>query len=235
MWFVTGTDTGVGKTTVTRALAAALHKRGLRVGVCKPAEPGCARTANGELVPADAVLLREAAGSEQELDEVCPYRFEEPLAPAVAAERSGQRIEVTRLAGTIGAIAERHDVVLVEGAGGWLVPLASHLTFADLATKLGWPVVLVAANRLGALNHALLTVENLRMRGVELAGYIWNQPAALDDVAVQTNPGVLQAWLGEPLGQVPYLGGEPRSAAELAEVAEAHIDLAALLASWRQR
>lgn len=235
MWFITGTDTGVGKTTVARAVAAALRKRGLRVGVCKPVETGCSRGADGELLPADALLLREAAGSEQDLAEVCPYRFTEPLAPAVAAKRSGEQIDVVALARRIEAMGERHDVIVVEGAGGWLVPLAPHVTFADLAARLRLSVLLVVANRLGALNHALLTAENIRMRGVEFAGYVWNRVSASDDLAVQTNPAVLAAWLGEALGDIPYLGPEPRSASEWARVAEERMDWAALLASCRRR
>jgi dethiobiotin synthetase len=220
MWFVTGTDTGVGKTTVTRALVAAFRQRGVRVGVCKPVETGCARAPDGELVPADATLLREAAGNEQPLEEVCPLRFAEPLAPAAAARRAGRPVDFARLCETIRGIQARYEVVFVEGAGGWLVPIAPHLTFADLAAELRLPVLLVVANRLGALNHALLTVENIRMRNLRFAGYVWNRVSPADDVAVQTNPQSLAEWLGKPLGEFPYLGGEIPHSAELARIAE---------------
>ncbi len=234
MWFITGTDTGVGKTTVSRALAAALRRRGLRVGVCKPVETGCTAGADGKLVPSDARLLLEAAESGQDLEEVCPLRFAEPLAPAVAAQRAGGRVDFRRLCEIVRSVQARHEVALVEGAGGWVVPLDRWLTFADLASEFRWPVLVIVANRLGALNHALLTVENIRMRGLPLAGYVWNRVSEHEDVALQTNPQVLTEWLGEPLGEFPFLGEKVLDVDELARVAEQALDLDALLSTTRR-
>ena len=202
--FVTGTDTGVGKTAVSCLLAAGLRHRGLNVGVFKPAETGCAVGPDGNLIPADAVLLRTYAGGGQLIDDVCPYRLPEPLAPAVAAQRAGVHIDFPSLCERIQSAAKQHDVVLVEGAGGWLVPLTSQLLFADLAVALQAKVLVVVANRLGALNHALLTAQNVRMHGAFLSGIVWNHPAPGADVAQTTNLEVLRTWLGEPLGNVPH-------------------------------
>lgn len=226
---ITGTDTGVGKTAVTCLLAAALRDRGLRVGVVKPVETGCAIGPAGRLYPADAALLRSYSGTRQSLDEVCPYALPDPLAPAVAAARAGTWIDFQYLCEHIRAVAEGHDVTLVEGAGGWLVPFTPHLTFADLVVALRAELVLVVANRLGALNHALLTVENARMRGVGVAGYVWNHPVPPLDIAQETNAEALRTWVGEPLGTVPHLAEglpTPEIAASLAQQA---IDLQKLL------
>lgn len=233
--FVTGTDTGVGKTTVSGLLAAGFRSRGLEVGVFKPAETGCPTSADGRLVPSDAVWLKELAGSAQSIEEICPYSFAEPLAPAVAAERSGQTIDFRWLCSHILTCATDYDVSLIEGAGGWLVPLTRHLTFADLAVALGSTVVVVVANRLGALNHALLTVQNIRMHGARWGGYIWNQPAPVTELAQATNADALRAWLGEPLGTIPHTPVESLSAPEqAARIAREVLDLDRLLAFWER-
>lgn len=229
--FVTGTDTGVGKTTVSAMLAAALSARGVRVAVFKPAETGCSQGDGSALVPADAVRLREFAGSSQALEEVCPYVFSEPLAPAVAAERAGRTIDFRWLSGHMRTRAQGYDLVLVEGAGGWLVPLTSQLTFADLALALDAHVLLVVANRLGALNHALLTAQNVRMHGSRWLGYVWNHPLPAEDVAQATNIDALRGWLGEPLGAVPHCARELTSRDTAARLAEESIDLKRLLDS----
>lgn len=218
--FVTGTDTGVGKTTVTGLLAAGLRSRGLQVGVFKPAETGCNLGPDGKLLAADALRLRTLAGSTQPAEEVCPYAFAEPLAPAIAARRTGRAIDFRWLCTHIQSHAQRYDLAFVEGAGGWLVPLAPQLTFADLALALGADVLVVVANRLGALNHALLTVQHVRMCALRCVGYVWNHPAPVTDIAQTTNPEALQEWLGSALGSVPYLAGsldEPDTAGRAAE------------------
>ncbi|GBD25355.1 ATP-dependent dethiobiotin synthetase BioD 1 [bacterium HR30] len=218
--FVTGTDTGVGKTTVSGLLAAGLAAQGLRVAVFKPVETGCMPGEDGKLIPADAVRLKTLARSSQAIEDVCPYAFAEPLAPAVAAERSGRSIDFRELCQHIGRSMTGYDVALVEGAGGWLVPLTPHLTFADLAVALRGTVVVVVANRLGALNHALLTAQNIRMHGARWGGYIWNHPTPPGDVAQTTNIDALRPWLGDALSTVPHLPSEalsdPSSAARLA-------------------
>ncbi|GIW44242.1 MAG: ATP-dependent dethiobiotin synthetase BioD [Candidatus Binatia bacterium] len=218
--FVTGTDTGVGKTTVTGLLAAGLRSRGLRIAVFKPAETGCSPGPDGSLLPADAARLRRLAGTPQPIEDVCPYTFREPLAPAVAARREGRSIDFRWLCAQIRSRADQYDLTLVEGAGGWLVPLAQQLTFADLAMALGAEALVIVANRLGALNHALLTVQHVRMCGLRCAGYVWNHPAPITEVAQTTNPEALREWLGPALGSVPYLRDgwdAPDAAARIAE------------------
>ncbi|HXF75466.1 MAG TPA: dethiobiotin synthase, partial [Methylomirabilota bacterium] len=120
--FITGTDTGVGKTFFTAALAAYGRELGYRVGVMKPAETGCEEK-NGELVPADALLLKQASACAEAMEKICPYRFREPLAPSIAAERAGVKIEIDPLLKAYGEISAAHDLTLVEGAGGLMVPL----------------------------------------------------------------------------------------------------------------
>ncbi len=232
--FVTGTDTEVGKTTVSGLLAAGLHARGLRVAVFKPVETGCPAAEGGELTPLDALRLRTLARSSQALEEVCPYTFAEPLAPAVAAERSGRSIDFRWLCDHIRKSLTDHDLALIEGAGGWLVPLTPRLTFADLALALGSTVVVVVANQLGALNHALLTVQNIRMHGARWGGYIWNHPTPPTDIAQETNPIALRSWLGEALSSIPHLPDETHSKPEnAAHVAREVIDFERFLEAIR--
>lgn len=184
--FVTGTDTGVGKTFVTVGLARLLSDQGLRVGVMKPIETGCTR--NGDtLIPSDASLLRSAAGANQDLPSVCPYRFEAPLAPDVAARQSGSTINPEVICDQFRRVARTHDVVLVEGAGGLLVPIWERYTMADLASQLGLPLLVVAASRLGAVNHTLLTLELAKLRGLRVVAYVLNQLTPKTDGAMETN------------------------------------------------
>ncbi len=170
--FVTGTDTGAGKTYVSRALIAGWRRRGLKVGVMKPCETGCR---GADLIPEDARLLLEASGSDLTLDEVCPYRFAFPMAPAEAAALEGSRISFERLSRVYTAIAARHDVTLVEGAGGLIVPLEGRRTTADLIAHLNLPLLIVARIGLGTINHTGLTVEAARSRGLDLLGVIFTR------------------------------------------------------------
>jgi dethiobiotin synthetase len=239
---VTGTDTGVGKTLVTAALAAALAARGLRVGVAKPVETGCARVA-GALYPEDAAALAAAATTSEPLDVVCPYRFADPLAPILAAARAQTTIDVAALVRTLGARAAAVDVLLIEGAGGALVPLTSTTTYADLARALDAPVLLVVGSRLGAINHALLSLEILAARGLHVAGYVVNRMAPDGDPAVETNMALLRSLTAaRSFGEFPRVsdavetlralrrGGSDAALARtrLAALARAHLDLDAL-------
>ncbi|HXG50278.1 MAG TPA: dethiobiotin synthase [candidate division Zixibacteria bacterium] len=198
--FITGTDTGVGKTFFACGLAASLRGRGYRVGVMKPAETGCAR-ADGSLLPDDAARLKAASGCELPLEVVCPYALREPLAPSLAAERDGVRIEIDRIVRSYREIRAAHDVTLVEGAGGLMVPLLPAYTFADLAALLELPVIVVAANRLGAINHLLLTLEHASCKGLRVLGYVLNRSAADASLAAETNREALST-----LTAVPCLG-----------------------------
>ena len=176
---VVGTDTGVGKTRVAAAMVRALAAGGQRVGVMKPVATGATRLAEGWQCD-DARQLIAAAGGEIPLERVTPLLFEEPLAPVVAARRAGQALsqeQVERaLFETIAWWEGRAEVMVVEGIGGLLCPLAEGTTVADLAIALDYPLVVVARHGLGTLNHTLLTVEAARSRSLRIAGLVLNSP-----------------------------------------------------------
>jgi len=216
--FITGTDTGVGKTLVACGFAALFRENGLSVGVMKPAETGCVEK-DGELVPEDAVRLKEAARSAEPLENICPYRLVDALAPSVAAERVGVKIDVGRIQRVYDEIASRNDITIVEGAGGLLVPLLSHYTYADLAKLLKIPVIVVAANRLGAINHLSLTLESAAAHGLRVAGYVWNHLERQPSLAAETNPDALRFLTSIPcLGEIPYIEGGAFDRASLAKL-----------------
>jgi dethiobiotin synthetase len=168
--FVTGTDTGVGKTRVAVALIHALRAQGLRVAAMKPVSAG---NAPGELNE-DVTALLAAVNVAADLRDVNPYAFEPAIAPHIAAVQAGVRIELDVIAAAYARLAAAADVVVVEGAGGWRVPLNDTEDMADLAQRLGLPVVLVVGLRLGCLNHALLTAESIAGRGLPWAGWVGN-------------------------------------------------------------
>ncbi len=170
--FVTGTDTGVGKTFVTAALAARSTARGWRVAAVKPAESGCEVGPSG-LIAADADIIAEAAGGWQDAASRCLYRLRAAVAPGVAARREGITIDLDECVGFVKAIAAHAELVLVEGAGGWRVPLdGGDQTIADLARRLGLPVVIVARAGLGTINHAVLTAEAVAHDDCELGAVV---------------------------------------------------------------
>ena len=227
-FFVTGTDTGIGKTTVSSAIAAGLAARGLRVGVAKPLETGCEPLPDGALFAADAARLKFFSGCAADPDAICPFRFREPLAPAVAARRSDRTIDLARIAEAIGDLARSHDVTIVEGAGGLLVPVAPGVTFAELAREWRLPVLIVVGNRLGALNHAQLTVRAVQEMDLAYLGYVVSSLAPVEDVAALTNREVLAEIIGPSLGVLPWLGEireSPADRARLAAAAEASLAL----------
>jgi dethiobiotin synthetase len=198
--FVTGTDTGVGKTRVAVALIHALRARGLRVAAMKPVAAG---HGPGELNE-DVTALMQAANVAAELRDVNPYAFANPIAPHIAAGQAGVRIELDVIAAAFSRLAAAADVVVVEGAGGWRVPLNDRDDMADLAQRLGLPVVLVVGMRLGCLSHALLTAESIANRQLPWAGWVANHvdPA----MACQAeNVAALRARLPGPcLGEQPF-------------------------------
>lgn len=209
---ITGTDTGVGKTVVTCALVAALRRAGLTVAVMKPVETGVAPA--GDRDPAnDAARLHRAAGERDAIDDVNPIRFAEPLAPWVAAERARSPIDVRRLDDARARLERGRDALLVEGAGGLLVPFTDALSFADLVGRWSLDLVVVAANRLGVLNHALLTVREATRRGLVVRAVVLVAPEA-EDVATRTNADALGALLGAvPLVRFPRLPSDADDAA----------------------
>jgi dethiobiotin synthetase len=199
--FVTGTDTGVGKTEVACALLSGARAAGLDVGAMKPAESGLAP---GQ--PSDAERLRQSAGGGDPLELVCPYRFAPPLAPGVAARLAGVEISMARLLEAARTLASRHAALLVEGAGGLLVPLTPTQTYADLAVALGLPVLVVARAGLGTVNHTALTLEALRARGLAVAGVVLNRTGPDDDPSVPYNAAEIERLTGAPvLASLPHL------------------------------
>ncbi|KPK40655.1 MAG: hypothetical protein AMJ69_01510 [Gammaproteobacteria bacterium SG8_47] len=201
--FVTGTDTGVGKTRVALELMAAASTRFARVVGFKPIASGARQTAQG-LRNDDALALWSASTVEVDYAEVNPYVFEAAIAPHLAAARAGVSIELTHIADVYDTIARRADYVVVEGAGGWLVPLSASTDMADVAATLHLPVVLVVAMRLGCLNHALLSVEAIAQRRQRFAGWIANciEP---DMPLLQHNIDTLKARIDAPLlGVLPH-------------------------------
>lgn len=171
--FVTGTDTGVGKTIVAAGIARYLHDRGIRVGVLKPVTSG-ALEADGRLVSEDAELLRWAARSTAPAGDTAPYVLREPLAPSEAARRDGLIIRYERIREAFDRLEGNHDFLIVEGAGGLLVPLADDLLVADLAKHLELPLLIVARPDLGTVNHTLMTCECARSRGIGVLGIVIN-------------------------------------------------------------
>ena len=163
-FFVTGTDTNAGKTTVSSAILLAAKNAGLRSVGYKPIESGCAR---GEFGP-DTIALAKAAGTEPH----CSYSFAAPVAPAHAAAQESRDIDLRVILSTASELAGKSELLLVEGAGGFLVPLSTDITIADLAIDLALPVIVVANNRLGAINHSLLTIEAIRQRGLKIVCFV---------------------------------------------------------------
>jgi dethiobiotin synthetase len=199
--FVTATDTGVGKTEVACALLRDARGRGIDAVGMKPAQSGAVP---GE--PTDAERLVEAAGGVEPLAATCPYSFAAPLAPAVAARLEGRTISLGRIVAAARELAARRDAVLVEGAGGLLVPLTERETYADLAVALALPVVVVARAGLGTVNHTALTVEALRRRGLEVRAIVLNRVARDDDPSVPHNAAEIARLTGvAPVATVPFI------------------------------
>jgi dethiobiotin synthetase len=207
--FITGTDTGVGKTYVACLIARRLIAQGVRVGVYKPAASGCAAQ-NGPLVSDDAVALWEAAGKPGELHDVCPQRFRAPVAPHLAARAEGKEIDASLLRTGLSAWRDRCELVLVEGAGGLMSPLSDDDYVADLAYEFGYPLVIVAPNVLGVINQTLQTLITAAafVDGLPVAGIVLNNVRlAEDDPSVATNLAELEKRCGPPvLAQVACNG-----------------------------
>lgn len=223
-WFVTGTDTGVGKTYVAAMLLRGLAARGLRAAGFKPVATGCRATPEG-LRSGDAEILRAASNVRFDYAESNTHAFELPIAPHLAARQLGVRLDARDLAARCRAFVGRCDAVIVEGIGGWLVPLNDTESVADLARLLGLPVVVVVGLKLGCINHALLTFRAVREAGLPLAGWVANEvvpeTAEIEGV-IETIKRRVEAPL---LGRVPYAPAQSISRLE------SLLDLSGLLSS----
>jgi len=205
--FITGTDTNVGKTYVGALIARKLKTAGHGVGVYKPVASGCRREGD-RLISDDALLLWRAAGEPGEFDRVCPQCFEAPLAPHLAARAEGKEIDRKLLREGLNYWRAFSDIVLVEGAGGLLSPLGDDDYVADLASDFGFPLVVVARNALGTINHTLLTLHAAQTlhNGLKVAGIILNHPTPPgDDPSIQSNRQELASCSTVPvLAEVPW-------------------------------
>lgn len=228
--FITGTDTGVGKTIVTAAVAAAFTAHGVNAGIMKPITAGGAGSRTGL---SDPDWLVSAMGVTDPPDLISPYRFRTAAAPLIAAARDGLAIEPARIIGALQALASRHDCVVVEGIGGVLVPITADFFVADLAGQMGLPVLVVARTGLGSINHTLLTLECLRSRGVTMCGLIFNHPsptpAGTDES--DTVPTILRLSGLRSFGELPYCEGLPAAWTQHRDTLVARLDAQGLLAA----
>ena len=221
--FVTGTDTGVGKTLISRALLQKLRAGGHRAAGFKPVASGAARSGQG-LRNDDALVLRAASSPGLHYEEVNPWCFEPAIAPHLAAREAGVEIGLADLDAAHQRLALRHERVVVEGAGGWLVPLNAQHSYADWVGAQGWPVILVVAMRLGCINHALLSAEAIRRR-TRLLGWVANVLPPVQE-RLRDNIDTLRAQLDAPLLATVPAGA---TVAEIADLLDwPAIDLPAL-------
>lgn len=206
--FVTGTDTGVGKTFVACAIVRSLKKADIDVGVMKPIESGLPKSG----VPQDANKLMQAAACRDDLNLVCPFRLKAPMAPVLSAEKEDIRIDMRVVRGAFKRLMNKHELVVVEGAGGLLSPIWTGKTNASLIQAIDAPVILVAANRLGTINHILLTVEALEKRGIPPMAIILNDVnEGPKGPAQKTNFGLISELL--PWGKIIKMShGDPSEA-----------------------
>ncbi|AMO54785.1 dethiobiotin synthase [Endozoicomonas montiporae] len=204
-YFVTGTDTDAGKTVVSCGLLEAARQKQLQTIALKPISAGCESTPEG-LRNGDAVKLMEAMTIKLPYAQVNPVAFEPPIAPHIAAEEEGRRITVDRLSGICrGALMRQHDLSLIEGAGGWRVPLNNREMLSELAVEMNTPVILVVGMKLGCLSHALLSVESILRDGLTLAGWVANRIDP-DMNHFEENVQTLKDSIPAPcLGVIPWL------------------------------
>lgn len=201
--FITGTDTGVGKTHVGAWLARSLVAAGQDVGVMKPLVSGM-REANAGWVADDTVRLMRAAGVRDSIELVSPYRFKAPLAPADAARLEGVKVRLPTILKAYAALSSAHDTMIVEGAGGLLSPLGAGLTSADLILETRLPALLVVAVRLGAINHTALTLEALARRNIPLAGIVANHRGKADAAVSRSTVSAIRSLCGsQPFVELP--------------------------------
>ncbi len=224
-FFIAGTDTDAGKTTVAAGLLEAANRSGLSTLGMKPVAAGCEHTEQG-LRNADALSLQQAMSLSLPYEQINPVALEPAIAPHIAADQAGRRLTVAQLAGFCrGLLMQSADLALIEGAGGWRVPLNRRETLADLAVELQLPVILVVGLKLGCINHALLTAEAIARDGLALAGWVANTVDG-DMQAFEANLATLRQRLPAPcLGVVPHLA--PPSAAAVAP----HLTLNSVISS----
>ncbi|WP_423807174.1 dethiobiotin synthase [Photobacterium damselae] len=219
-FFVTGTDTEVGKTVATRAILHAAGHADIKMSGYKPVASGSSRTEGG-LRNSDALYIQEASVVELSYQEVNPYAFEEPVSPHLAAEREKRTIEFEVLTQGLDNLKQKSDVVLVEGAGGWRVPVAREQFLSQWVQQQKMPVILVVGVKLGCLSHAMLTAEAIERDGLEVVGWIANRINPGEENYAE-NIQMLEAQLpGKKLGEIPYMPGiKKRNLAQYIDLSE---------------
>jgi dethiobiotin synthetase len=209
--FIAGTDTGVGKTILAAGLVRLSRHKGLRGLAVKPVETGCS-IQSGELYPEDGVFLTEASENDLSLDECVPFRFSVPASPARAAAMEGTRLCLIDMVEHVCAVSDRADFIIVEGAGGLLVPIQDNLMMIDFIERLGYPTLLVGRTRLGTINHILLSVQALTQRGLEIAGIVLSFTECRCGVEEEFTPGDVASLVEEtPVIALRHLEPEIRS------------------------
>ena len=204
-YFITGTDTGVGKTLVAGGLAALYKNKGLNVGVMKPVATGC-KLVNNRLVSDDAIFLKLSAEVEDEYELINPVSLEQPLAPTVAARLSNTKIDTDKINTAYDTLCERHEYMIVEGIGGLLVPIDEYYFVVDMAEEMELPLIVVCRPTLGTINHTLLTVSYARQHGLEVKGIIVNESTENCDAVVKnTNTEEIKRLTDLPIiGTIPF-------------------------------
>lgn len=223
-FFITGTDTGIGKTFIACALMVALQQRGMVVAPMKPVAAGTIDV-NGVPMNEDVALAMEISGQRFPSHAVNPYCFREAIAPHIAAQHENIDVDLSVICIAYRELAARADVVLVEGAGGFLVPLSESDSMALIPSALKLSVILVVGMRLGCINHALLTAEAIRSRGLTLAGWIANTPGETMN-AYAENLSTLQRLMGAPLlGELPHIHSDNTLHAARIAASQLHTEL----------
>jgi dethiobiotin synthetase len=230
--FIAGTDTEVGKTLIAAGLTVTLQDQGIDVGVMKPLESG-APSFESAPIPRDAFYLKEIADIQDDLGLINPYCFQAPLAPGVAAEREGVEVDLKRIKGAYEELKGSHQFMVVEGAGGLLVPIARGTLLPELIKLLDLPLLVVARSSLGTINHTLLTLAYCRQEGLDVVGTVINKSTPDADPAEDTNPQYITQFSRTPVwGSFPYLrdcAGVKGNRAFLAQLFTQHIDMEGLL------
>lgn len=205
---VTGTDTDVGKTYVSTLIAKQLVLQQHRIGVYKPVCSGAViGPAGGEPFWNDIESLHDAIGRRFPKEWICPQKFKAALAPPVAAQLEGRTVDAGLLSSGVQKWKDEVDGIIVEGVGGWQCPISENLTLADFAQLIGFPVLIVAAQKLGMINHTLLTIESVRASGLHVAGLVLNQPASCSD-CTESNANQIQKFAEIPFLTLAQFGHE---------------------------
>ncbi len=224
--FVTGTDTGVGKTVISAALIKAANLLGLRAGGMKPIETGCLKKGD-ILIPSDGMFLKTVAHMEENIKNISPYCFENPLAPLPASEIEGIDIDLNNIKNVFIYLTEKYDVLIVEGIGGLLVPIKKNYFVIDLVKNFELPLIIVSRPGLGTLNHTMLTVNCAVREGLHVAGIIINYSNPPEfNLAEETNPHVIEKICNVPIiGIFPYLKDLESNSIEKAVVKNLNLEL----------